>query len=66
MSLPVRFSIQAGETYDAIITQINMRWGKRFVDEFEQKVAKATILISNSNVVPFSRLRNGCPQMRSA
>jgi hypothetical protein len=48
MSLPVRFSIQAGETYDAIIAQLNMRWGKRFVDEFEQKVARATILISES------------------
>ena len=37
MNFPVRFSVRAGETYDATITQLNARWGVKFVNEFEQK-----------------------------
>jgi hypothetical protein len=48
MNLPVRFSPQAGETYDAIIAQLNASWGKKFTDKFEQKVTKTIGLISVS------------------
>ena len=48
MNLPVGFSVQAGETYDAIIAQLNARWGKKFVGQFEQKVTKTISLISAS------------------
>ena len=48
MNLPVRFSTQAGETYDAIIAQLHNRWGKKFTDKFERKVTKTISLISAS------------------
>ena len=48
MSIPVRFSVRAGETYDAVISQLDKRWGKKFVEEFEKKTAKAVSLISES------------------
>jgi len=48
MNLSVRFSIRAGETYDAVIAQLNARWGEKFVNRFEQKVARAIGLISTS------------------
>ncbi len=48
MSFPVGFSIQAGETYDAIIAQLNARWGRKFVEQFEQKVTMVIGLISES------------------
>jgi len=48
MNLPVGFSVQAGETYDAIIEQLNARWGSKFVNQFEQKVTKTIVLISAS------------------
>jgi hypothetical protein len=48
MSLPVRFSVQAAETYDAIIAQLNARWGAKFVGKFEHQVTKTINLISDS------------------
>ena len=48
MNLPAGFSTQAGETYDAIIAQLNAMWGRKFVDKFEQKVARTISLISAS------------------
>jgi hypothetical protein len=48
MNLPVKFSVRAGETYDATIAQLNARWGVKFVNEFEQKVTKTIGLISAS------------------
>jgi hypothetical protein len=48
MNLPVKFSVRAGQTYDATIAQLNARWGRKFVDEFEQKVTKTISLIAAS------------------
>lgn len=48
MSFPVRFSTQAAETYDAIIAQLNIRWGTKFVERFEQQVTQTIGLISAS------------------
>jgi hypothetical protein len=45
MNFPVKFSVRAGETYDATIAQLNARWGTKFVDDFEQKVTKTIGLI---------------------
>ena len=54
MNLPIAFSTRAGETYNANITQLNARWGRKFVEPFEQKVAKTVELISESpNLNPF-------------
>jgi hypothetical protein len=67
MNFPVRFSVRAGETYDATITQLNARWGRKFVEEFEQKVTKTLGLISGSpTFISLSRLRDGRSSMRSA
>ena len=55
MSLPVRFSGRAEETYEATIEQLDTRWGQKFVDEFELKVAKSIRLISESpTLYPFA------------
>jgi len=40
MNLPVKFSVRAGETYDAIIAQLNARWGRKFVERFEANSLK--------------------------
>ena len=37
MNLPVSFSVQAGETYDAIIAQLKGKWGIMFVRDSKKK-----------------------------
>jgi plasmid stabilization system protein ParE len=48
MSFSIKFTPQAQETYDAVVSQLNQRWGEDFVIKFENKVSKSisSILLS--------------------
>ncbi len=48
MSLGIRFTPEAGETYYALIIQLQERWGDKFVSEFEAKVDKSVKIISEA------------------
>lgn len=37
MSLEIRFTVEAEETYHALISQLRERWGDKFVIKFENK-----------------------------
>ena len=37
MSFDIRFSPEAEETYDAVISQLQAGWGDQFVSKFETK-----------------------------
>lgn len=41
MPFNIKFSIQAEETFDAIVDQIEKRWGDKIVKRFKDKVNKA-------------------------
>ncbi|MDQ8003214.1 MAG: hypothetical protein REI64_00365 [Pedobacter sp.] len=53
MSFEVRFGIEAGITYEAVVAQLNKRWGEKFVLKFEGKVKRCIkILTSNPYLYP--------------
>lgn len=41
MNFRIKFSIEAEETYDAVVTQLRQRWGDKFVYKFEAKLLKS-------------------------
>lgn len=56
MNFEIRFTPEAEETYDAVISQLRQRWGDHFVDKFEAKVWKAFETISdNPYIYPIAR-----------
>jgi len=48
VSLTLTFSRQAKETYAAIQSQLNSRWGQSVVEKFEKKTVKTLDLILQS------------------
>ena len=51
MPFKVRFSEQAEDTFDAIITQLDERWGNKIVADFKERVRKALITISETPLI---------------
>lgn len=47
MSLDIRFTPEAEDTYDSIATQLRQRWGERFIIRFEAKVTKSLNTIAS-------------------
>ena len=41
MSFIVKFTPEAIETYDSLVTQLMQRWGDNFVDKFSKKISEA-------------------------
>ena len=48
MSFEIKFTPEAEETYDAVVTQLRQRWGDRFVMKFEDRVLKCLDTISTT------------------
>ncbi len=48
MNFEVKFTPEAEETYDAVVTQLFDRWGEAFVKKFEARVSKAINIISST------------------
>ncbi|WP_426667524.1 type II toxin-antitoxin system RelE/ParE family toxin [Mucilaginibacter sp. McL0603] len=48
MSFEIKFTPEAEETYDAVVTQLRQRWGDRFVVKFEIKVLKCLDTITTT------------------
>jgi hypothetical protein len=48
MSFEVRFSRRAIETFDAVVIQLNQRWGNKFVSKFKAKVSNSLDIIAES------------------
>jgi plasmid stabilization system protein ParE len=48
MSFDIRFTPEAEETFDAVVSQLRGRWGDRFVTKFEDKVSKSFEIISET------------------
>ena len=48
MSLEIRFIPEAEETYKDLISQLQNRWGNKFVEKFEAKVLKCIDTIFSS------------------
>ncbi|HEY8929755.1 MAG TPA: hypothetical protein VIM55_11220 [Mucilaginibacter sp.] len=48
MSLKIRFTPEAGETFDALVFQLKQRWGDSFVLKLETKILKSLETISNA------------------
>jgi len=46
MSFELKFTPEAEETYDAVISQLRQRWGELFVIKFETKVLKCLEMIT--------------------
>lgn len=40
MSFELKFTPEAEDTFDAVVSQLEQRWGKRFVLKFENKLSK--------------------------
>lgn len=45
MNFRIKFSVEAEETYDAVVAQLRQRWGDEFIDKFENKLLKSLNLI---------------------
>ena len=48
MPLSIRFSPESEETFEALVEQLNQRWGKKYVAKFKEETIKSLKLISNS------------------
>ncbi len=48
MNVELRFTLEAEETFDALVNQLQEKWGDRFVVKFETKVLKALKTIANT------------------
>lgn len=48
MSFEIKFTPEAEETYDAVVSQLRQRWGDRFVVKFEIKVLKCLDTITTT------------------
>ncbi|WP_183573168.1 type II toxin-antitoxin system RelE/ParE family toxin [Mucilaginibacter sp. X5P1] len=48
MSLEIRFTLEAEETYNELAIQLRARWGDKFVIKFEAKILKILNLISEA------------------
>jgi len=51
MSFEIKFSPKAESTFDDLVTQLEQRWGGKFVDKFKDKVSKTLDLISETPYV---------------
>ena len=53
MSFEIRFSPQAEETFEAVIIQLEQRWGDKYVSDFKNKVYKSLdIIVTNPFIYP--------------
>ena len=48
MNFEIRFTPEAEDTFDAIITQLQKRWGYPFVSKFETKILKSLKTIAST------------------
>lgn len=48
MNFEIKFTPEAEETYEAVISQLRQRWGDKFVTTFEARVLKRLRTISKS------------------
>lgn len=48
MSFEIKFSPKAQSTFDDLVTQLEQRWGTKFVNKFKDKLSKALDLISET------------------
>lgn len=48
MSFTIKFTSEAEETYNSLISQLRQRWGERFVIKFEDKVSDTLEMILTS------------------
>ncbi len=53
MNFQLKFIPEAEDSYDAVVGQLNQRWGDRFVAKFEDKVLKCLkIIVVNPYIYP--------------
>jgi len=55
MNLEIRFTPEAGDTYESIIIQLRARWGDTFVDKLELKIRTVLKTISSTPYLPYCR-----------
>lgn len=48
MSLEVRFTPEAEETFELLVEQVEQRWGKDFVSKLKIKTRKSLLIISSN------------------
>ncbi|MBG6235580.1 plasmid stabilization system protein ParE [Pedobacter sp. CAN_A7] len=48
MTFEIRFTREAEETYNALSTQLEQRWGQRFVKKLEDRISQCLHTISTS------------------
>jgi plasmid stabilization system protein ParE len=51
MSLPVRFTPEAEETFDLLVSQLHQRWGDSVVIKFQAKVLNALTTVGNTPLI---------------
>jgi hypothetical protein len=56
MNFEIKFTPEAEETYEAVISQLRQRWGDKFVTTFEARVLKSLRTISKSPYIYQCRL----------
>ena len=56
MSLEIKFSPKAEETFEAVVAQLEQRWGDTFVNKFKNKVGETLDIIANTPLIyPLSK-----------
>lgn len=48
MSFEIRFTPEAEDTYDSVVSQLLERWGEKFVGKFESRLEKILETLSHS------------------
>ncbi|WP_370576782.1 type II toxin-antitoxin system RelE/ParE family toxin [Mucilaginibacter sp. AK015] len=48
MNLEIRFTSEAEDTYEALVSQLKGRWGDRFVAKLESRITESLNIISSS------------------
>jgi len=51
MPFIVKFSPQAEDTFEAIVVQLEQRWGNKIVRDFKDKVSKALDIIAEAPLI---------------
>ena len=51
MSFKIQFSFQAEETFDAVVIQLQSRWGDKYVADFKSKVDKSLNIIAETPLI---------------
>jgi len=55
MSLAIKFTPEAEDTYNSLVSQLRQRWGEQFVTKFERKISKALdTIISSPYIYPLA------------